>query len=822
MPASSLQAGPAWWRQDLRLPHLRSTGAWTVLGLFGLVAFMLRPAIFEGRILFERDINLVWWAQVESFVRSIGSGSWPVWDAYRSFGQPLLADPSAEILYPPTWLNLLMPSWAYYTLFATGHLVLAGIGMSVLARRLGLSAGAAFVAGAVWIASGPLFSLVPLYHHLAGAAWVPWVVWAAMGVVARPGPRRAAGLALVTGAQLLAGSADMVMMAVVVMGLFVLRSILARSDAESGEPRRVLAWTGLGLGLGFGLACPQWMPTAALALGSQRFALTALSRTAWSVHPLSLLETLLPFSWNSLRELSPYVTREVYPQGYWIVSLYLGLPALALVLAGSTFRSRYRNVLLGVLAGALLFALGRHGVFYESITFVLPFLRVMRYPVKAMIVASFAWSLLAGLGWDAVRAGLLDTPAGRRLSRGFLVLAVLLAVVAVLARSGPSAWQILPLLRGVDLSRDADLLGDLGRSLARGAVLSLAAALVLAFHRRLTTWTGVALAGLALADLGANHADLQPMAPRVVFETRPEALKVIGKPAETRLFVYDYSMASMRQFASGSGPTQGYDVARGPAGLTPFEARILGTHEYLNPPTAGRWGYFSSYDLDLLQLYPPGLTRLTELLRDVEGSPLHLRLLQLGGVTDVLALHAAPWWDDLVPVATLRGPFVDPIRIFKVPDTLPRTYAVGQARVVSDPQAQVALASPGFDPRREILLAEGSPLTEAPGFRGSARITAFRPDRVELEAETSGPGFVVLLDTHGAGWRATVDGQPAELLRANLAFRAVRVAAGRHSIEMVYRPPGMLPGLAAGGLSLAVLLGLLARSRNPLSAEVSS
>ena len=373
----------------------------------------------------------------------------------------------------------------------------------------------------------------------------------------------------------------------------------------------------------------------------------------------------------------------------------------------------------------------------------------------------------------------------------------------------------------MDLSRESDLLADLGRVLTHAAGLSLAAALALVFHRRLAPWTGLVLAGLALLDLTTNHVDLHPTAAHIVFDSRPEALSIIGKSADTRLFVYDYGMATVHQFAGGFGFTKWYRLARGPAGVTPYEARILATHEYLNPPTAGRWGYFGSYDLDLLRLYPPGLTLLTEFLRDVENSPLHLRLLQMGGVTHVLALNAAPWWEHLVPLATLRGPFLDPIRIFTVPDTLPRAYVVGQARVLSDPQALVALASPGFDPRREILLATGSPLAEAPGFHGSARIADFRPDRVRLEAETSGPGFVVLLDTHGRGWRATVDGQPAEVLRANLTFRAVRVAAGRHSIEMVYRPPGMLPGLAAGALSLALLLTLLARSRGEAPAGAS-
>src|SRR5258708_17359717 len=154
-------------------------------------------------------------------------------------------------------------------------------------------------------------------------------------------------------------------------------------------------------------------------------------------------------------------------------------------------------------------------------------------------------------------------------------------------------------------------------------------------------------------------------------------------------------MATVGQLGEGFGFTKWYRLARGPAGLTLYEARILATHEYLNPPTAGRWGYFGSYDLDLLRLYPPGLTLLTELLRDVESSPLHLRLLQMGGVTHVVALHAAPWWDGLAPLETLRGPFLDPIRIFTVPDTLPRASAVGGARVAPAPQPLVALSSPG-------------------------------------------------------------------------------------------------------------------------------
>ena len=115
-----------------------------------------------------------WVGQAEAFVRAVAAGSWPVWNPYVSFGQPLLANANAQVLYPLTWLNLLMPPWTYYTLFVFAHFVLAGAGMFLLCRRLGLGPLASAVGGSLWIASGPFVSLVSLWNHLAGAAWIPW------------------------------------------------------------------------------------------------------------------------------------------------------------------------------------------------------------------------------------------------------------------------------------------------------------------------------------------------------------------------------------------------------------------------------------------------------------------------------------------------------------------------------------------------------------------------------------------------------------------------------------------------------------------------
>ena len=80
-----------------------------------------------------------------------------------------------------------------------------------------------------------------------------------------------------------------------------------------------------------------------------------------------------------------------------------------------------------------------------------------------------------------------------------------------------------------------------------------------------------------------------------------------------------------------------------------------------------------------------------------------------------------------------------------------------------------------------------------------------RHDRVRLEAELQQSGHLVLADTYDPGWKATVDGRRADVLRANGAFRAVHLDAGRHVVEMVYRPASVLAGALVS--AVAVLLG---------------
>ena len=92
-------------------------------------------------VLFERDIYAYWVPAVEAFVRAIAEGAWPLWDPLTNFGRPLLADPNMQFAYPPTWLNLVLPPGAYYTLFVVCHCAWAAARDAAPGARVGARSG---------------------------------------------------------------------------------------------------------------------------------------------------------------------------------------------------------------------------------------------------------------------------------------------------------------------------------------------------------------------------------------------------------------------------------------------------------------------------------------------------------------------------------------------------------------------------------------------------------------------------------------------------------------------------------------------------------
>ena len=63
-----------------------------------------------------------------------------------------------------------------------------------------------------------------------------------------------------------------------------------------------------------------------------------------------------------------------------------------------------------------------------------------------------------------------------------------------------------------------------------------------------------------------------------------------------------------------------------------------------------------------------------------------------------------------------------------------------------------------------------------------------------IRTEATKPTLLLVSQTWYPGWTALVNGQPSEILRANVAFQAIKVPAGSNTVELRYREPGLAAG----------------------------
>ena len=86
-------------------------------------------------------------------------------------------------------------------------------------------------------------------------------------------------------------------------------------------------------------------------------------------------------------------------------------------------------------------------------------------------------------------------------------------------------------------------------------------------------------------------------------------------------------------------------------------------------------------------------------------------------------------------------------------------------------------------------------------------------DRSEVTVDAKSETVLVVSETEYPGWEAEVDGAPAAILRANLAFRAVAVPAGTHQVTMRFRPASSRNGLLLTALSVVGVLAFCGRRK---------
>ena len=122
-----------------------------------------------------------------------------------------------------------------------------------------------------------------------------------------------------------------------------------------------------------------------------------------------------------------------------------------------------------------------------------------------------------------------------------------------------------------------------------------------------------------------------------------------------------------------------------------------------------------------------------------------------------------------------------------------KLQVVDGARAESDALTEVDLATTAVL-EREFESFAANP---DPGIAGDAevRLTAFTPKQLDYDYRTSAPGTIVFSEIYYPhGWKASIDGVPAEHFRVNYLLRALNVPEGSHHISFIFDPDSVRKG----------------------------
>lgn len=758
----------------------REAAAFTVVAL-GLLAWLFRDALLHGYVLGQGDIlyDFVPWKAYQPpgsrinnrllgdvptvfypFLfharQAILSGEFPLWSSAMGAGQPFFAAFQSAVLSPFSLFNYLLPFPQGFTADVAARLLAGGVGMFLFLRALPVSRAAAAFGGVAFLLNP--FSIVWLEHPLsAAAAGLPWLLLTVERCAVKGGVRAAAALAAVTALALLTGHPETTFKVLLLAGAYA----LYRGAGQQRFLRTTVVVLGA-MSLGLLLTAVQVVPFVEYMQQSRVLAHRGdVTGPQLTTPAMAFVTTFIPDFYGT-----PLRSRFVLPySNYNEMQLYPGIVTWLFAALALTHRVHRGRALFFLAAGAVA-VLTMYGtpVAQLAVTLIPP-LRVAALS-RFGLIAITGIGIAGAIGFDAVfneraatstRSRLLATVGG--------ALAILVVVTLFVYYQRAMLEETRQWTAALRATREGLL------------------------------WLALAL-GVVLVALKVRHPAVAAAAVLLL------AGDLLGFAAG-----YHKLLPRERTFQ----PAAALAVPQGDRGLF----RVVGWADALLPNTALVYGLpdVRSYD---------GLG-----LRD------YSEVLDLGfqytGASHALMNAATPHILDFLNVKYVIGPadLMLPAdrftlvhdgssRVYENLRVMPRAFLVGDFEVMPAEAMRRAIRD-GFGLGRTVLLDAPPAASDRPdavtGSGDSATMMRYTDHHVTVETEASGRRLLVFSDAYYPGWEASVDGAAVPIYKANHAFRAVSVPAGRHKVEFHYRPSSLRMGIFGSLAGCVILAGLFVAGR---------
>jgi hypothetical protein len=702
------------------------------LALAALVLFLL--ATYAEVMLGERSLltgfdnsvqSVAWYAHLAD---AVAARQLPLWDDLQFGGHTFIGEAQTGVFYP---LNLALAFVAGSDLSLPGiqallvlHVLLAGVLQFALLRVLGAGNAGALAAAMAFAGGGFLFSRLGGQTNIFISAVWLPLAFLLFHLALHRSRWFAAAAGGVVALSLVGGHINPPFLIGLALGFYALAFVI---EHRSLRAVRVAAVSLLALAVVAGLASAvQLLPSLEYEDLAVRFVGPGDPIASGDEIPYSVVGFLYVFDPADLPQfLSPLLGETL--EG----TAYVGVVTLVLAVVGlATTRRAFALTWGGLALASLVFMMGHHLLVHQALYEVVPFMDKLRQPMRAAYVLHFALTVLAGFGMHALVTRAAASPAGARRWAGRAAIAV--AGLTVLG-------MLFAQRDGVVAATDAE-------GVRVGLLLIVGAGALAAVRLAGAVPVAVAVTGLLVLlalDLGFNNRPGQP----------PEAFDRVANLEPDRFYRPGPAIRFL-QAQPGIFRVDDPDRSMPPNVGHVHRLQMMGGH--------GATMTQVKYDLIGRGYFPPSRTH------------------DLMNVQYAVRIAPVPGWE---PVE--RDPNAG--TVWRHPDPMPRVWLARSWEVQPDDEAARDRAyAPDF-PHRERVVLDRRPRAR-PGGTGSASISRYASDRIEVRTRAPRGGVLVLAELQYPGWRAEVDGREADVMTADGFLRAVELPPGARTVELTYRP----------------------------------
>lgn len=771
----------------------------------------------------RRDLTDTYVTRDYFVVSAYSDGEFPLWNPFTMAGHPIYADGVTRTLSPFLLFYKFFDVPLGYSVSRITELMLAAVFMYIFLVSMGAGAGGALMGSLVFEFSAHSMLHLTGLGWWGGLMWLPLILLFADRSIQRKSYVQAMLAGVCLAAQFFCGYLPNQIYYVGAVILYYLFFAFVRSNG-SRTTRRVVMMMVLMLAVGFALSATQWAPSLELLSYSNRKIVGAELGYVY-LPPWYAATLIFPNLFGAAYDAKMLTLFTALGVSHDHI-IYLGMAALAplgfcvywLRLTGrkrrdglvqtsnSDIASRDRIVFFGMLAGLSLIIMTTTPL-YVPLTRYIPILQVIRVAVRAGVLFLFGAAVLVAFGTDLIlQSGAERLREFGKLARRFAVgiaAIVMLAVIGsyLVSLSGVSVDAgergRVAFIRRAAVALSAQFTPPSSSILIPLGLLFLVVLLVWALgERRLTGTTFLALLTvLLMADLFWNSSQFDKSFDRSRVFPKTEITELLHSLPPGRVLVVPSDLTTNRRVTSEAGAEK---IIAPPNTLLPYQIATV----------TGKNQQFPKWYREFASLIEPQ-QNLSHVVFDEYRSP----FFDLLNVRYVLTRASAPPLDGYDLLATAEG-----VSVYENKSAMPRAFFASAVVEAGNEAASLeALRDIPFDPHTAVVIVTGKGMTTGNAGEASATIIEDQRNRVVVGTDSARDGLLVLSDNYYPGWRAYVDGQPVEVLRANHSMRAVNVPAGRHMVSFAFMPRAFFlsvyVSLAAAVLTLAALIVSVRRRR---------